>query len=130
MSTLPSLMVVDDEEELAHLFMELLKGSGYNTVAFTDPLLALEHFRSNPEQYSLILSDLRMPGMNGIELAKRIRDYNSRVKILLITAFYDIENQNNDADLKEANISTVLKKPIKLTELRTQVNLLCNGCLS
>ncbi len=130
MSTLPSVMVVDDEEELAHLFMELLKGSGYNTVAFTDPLLALEHFRSNPEQYSLILSDLIMPGMNGIELAKRIRDYNSRVKILLITAFYDIENQNNDADLKEANISTVLKKPIKLTELRTQVNLLCNGCLS
>ena len=130
MSILPSVMVVDDEEELAHLFMELLKGSGYNTVAFTDPLLALEHFRSNPEQYSLILSDLRMPGMNGIELAKRIRDYNSRVKILLITAFYDTENQNNDADLKEANISTVLKKPIKLTELRTQVNLLCNGCLS
>lgn len=130
MSTLPSVMVVDDEEELAHLFMELLKGSGYNTVAFTDPLLALEHFRSNPEQYSLILSDLIMPGMNGIELAKRIRDYNSRVKILLITAFYDIENQNNDADLKEANISNVLKKPIKLTELRTQVNLLCNGCLS
>ena len=130
MSTLPSVMVVDDEEELAHLFMELLKGSGYNTVAFTDPLLALEHFRSNPEQYSLILSDLKMPGMNGIELAKRIRDYNSRVKILLITAFYDIENQNNDADLKEANISNVLKKPIKLTELRTQVNLLCNGCLS
>ena len=77
MSTLPSVMVVDDEEELAHLFMELLKGSGYNTVAFTDPLLALEHFRSNPEQYSLILSDLIMPGMNGIELAKRIRDYNS-----------------------------------------------------
>lgn len=130
MSTLPSVMVVDDEEELAHLFMELLKGSGYNTVAFTDPLLALEHFRSNPEQYSLILSDLIMPVMNGIELAKRIRDYNSRVKILLITAFYDIENQNNDADLKEANISNVLKKPIKLTELRTQVNLLCNGCLS
>ena len=130
MSTLPSVMVEDDEEELAHLFMELLKGSGYNTVAFTDPLLALEHFRSNPEQYSLILSDLIMPGMNGIELAKRIRDYNSRVKILLITAFYDIENQNNDADLKEANISNVLKKPIKLTELRTQVNLLCNGCLS
>ena len=130
MSTLPSVMVVDDEEELAHLFMELLKGSGYNTVAFTDPLLALEHFRSDPEQYSFILSDLRMPGMNGIELAKRIRDYNSRVKILLITAFYDIENQNNDADLKEANISNVLKKPIKLTELRTQVNLLCNGCLS
>jgi CheY-like chemotaxis protein len=123
-------MVVDDEEELAHLFMEFLKGSGYNTVAFTDPLLALEHFRSNPEQYSLILSDLRMPGMNGIDLAKRIRDYNSRVKILLITAFYDIENQNSDADLKEANISTVLKKPIKLTELRTQVNLLCNGRLS
>lgn len=124
MSTLPSLMVVDDEEELAYLFKELLKGSGFNTVSFTDPLLALDHFRSNPAQYSLILSDLRMPGMNGIELARRIRGINPKVKILLITAFYDVEIPNT-RELQEANVSKVLQKPVKMTELKTQVNELC-----
>ena len=127
MSTLPSVMVVDDEEKLACLFMELLKGSGFDTVSFTDPLLALNHFRSNPKQYAVILSDLRMPGINGIEFAKRIRELNPKVKILLITAFYDTENLNTEK-LKEANISKILKKPVKLTELRAQVNELCIGC--
>jgi CheY-like chemotaxis protein len=127
MSTLPSVMVVDDEEELAHLFMELLKGSGFNTVSFTDPLLALNHFRSNPEQYSLILSDLRMPGMNGIEFAKRIREYNPKVRFLLITAFYETKDLI-DNELEEAKISKILKKPVKLSELRTQVTNLCNEC--
>src|SRR5690348_11107141 len=115
MSTLPSVMVVDDEEELAHLFMALQKGSGFNTVSFTDPLLALNHFRSNPEQYSLILSDFRMPGMNGIEFAKRVRELNPKVRILLITAFYGTQNLV-DTELKEANISKILKKPVKPSE--------------
>lgn len=124
MSTLPSVMVVDDEEELARLFMELLKGSGFNTVSFTDPLLALKHFRIVPNQYSFILTDLRITGINCIELAKRIREYSSKVKILLITAFYEPENMNDD-DIKESNISKVLKKPVKLRELRAQVTNLC-----
>ncbi|HET6590030.1 MAG TPA: response regulator [Candidatus Nitrosocosmicus sp.] len=107
--------------------MELLKGSGFNTVSFTDPLLALNHFRSNPKQYSLILSDLRMPGMNGIEFAKRIREYNLKARFLLTTAFYDTENRI-DNELVETNISKILKKPVKLSELRTQLTDLCNEC--
>ena len=59
MSTLPSVMVVDDEEELAHLFMELLKGSGFDTVSFTDPLLALKHFQENSQKYSLVITDFK-----------------------------------------------------------------------
>jgi CheY-like chemotaxis protein len=127
MSTIPSLMVVDDEEELAHLFMELLKGSGFNCVSFTDPLLAIKHFGQNPEKYSIILTDLRMPTISGIELAKRIREYSPNVKIILITAFYADEIFNDD-DFKGANISNVLQKPVKLTQLRTYVMGLYNSC--
>lgn len=65
--------------------------------------------------------------MNGIEFAKRIRGLNPEVKILLITAFYDTENLNAK-ELKDANISKVLKKPVKRTELRKRVNSLCIGC--
>jgi len=124
MSTLASVMVVDDEEELANLFMKLLKGSGFNSVSFTDPLLALKHFSQNPQKYSLVLLELRMPGLNGIELAKRIKGYDSNVKILLITGFFDEEYINSD-ELRESVISDVMQKPIKLRELKTHLNELC-----
>lgn len=118
-STLPSAMVVDDEQELSHLFMELLKGSGFNCVSFTDPLLAIEHISQNSQKYSLILTDLRMPGIGGIELARRIREYNSVAKIILITAF-DIDEDLRD-DLIEANISEVIQKPVKLKDLKARI---------
>lgn len=124
MSTLASVMVVDDEEELANLFMKLLKGSGFNTVSFTDPLLALKHFSQNPQKYSLVLLDLRMPGLNEIELAKRIKGYDFNVKILLITGFFDEEYIKSD-ELRESVISDVMQKPIKLRELKTHLNELC-----
>lgn len=124
MSTLASVMVVDDEEELANLFMKLLKGSGFNSVSFTDPLLALKHFSQNPQKYSLVLLDLRMPGLNEIELAKRIKGYDFNVKILLITGFFDEEYINSD-ELRESVISDVMQKPIKLRELKTHLNELC-----
>ncbi|MGD9673734.1 MAG: response regulator [Candidatus Nitrosocosmicus sp.] len=124
MSTLASVMVVDDEEELANLFMKLLKGSGFNSVSFTDPLLALKHFSQNPQKYSLVLLDLRMPGLNEIELAKRIKGYDFNVKILLITGFFDEEYIKSD-ELRESVISDVMQKPIKLRELKTHLNELC-----
>jgi len=120
MSNSPFVMVVDDEEELAHLFSYFIEGSGFNSISFTDPLLALEDFKCNPEKFSLILTDLRMPGMNGVELAKRIREYSLDVKIVLITAFY-IDDVTNSDDFKKAGISNVLSKPVKLAQLRRYI---------
>ena len=124
MSTPPSAMVVDDDEELARLFRRLLEGSGYTSVSFTDPLLALKHFKDDPQGYWLVIADLKMPDLNGIDLAKRIRDYSSSVKILLITGFFDDDYLNGD-EFKEARISKVLHKPVKLKELLRCVNELC-----
>lgn len=127
MSLPPSVMVVDDEEELAILFKELLKGSGFNSVSFTDPLLALKRFKINPDLYSLVLTDLRMPKINGIQLAKRMRDVSSKVKILLVTAFYDEKDNQYDDEFKKAKISKVIEKPVHLAELRAEVSKLCES---
>lgn len=70
MSNSPPVTVVDDEEELANLFREMLEKSGFFSVSFTDPLLALKHFTQNPTRYSLVLTDLMMPTVDGIQLAK------------------------------------------------------------
>ncbi|CAN5889699.1 hypothetical protein BH23THE1_BH23THE1_19600 [soil metagenome] len=124
MSIPPTLMVVDDDEELARLFRELLKGSGFNSVSFADSLLALQHFGMNPQEYWLVIADLKMPNLNGIDLAKRMRNASSSVKILLITGFFDDEYLNSE-DFKAAHISEVLHKPVKLKELLRCVHELC-----
>jgi len=111
MSTRPSVMMVDDEEELAHLFKVLLKGSGFDTVSFTDPLLDLDQFGSSLNQYHLILYDFKILGIGSrVELVKRIRKSYSNLKILPnnTTAFYDMETLNTK-ELKGSNISKVLK---------------------
>jgi len=124
-------MMVDDEEELAHLFKVLLKGSGFDTVSFTDPLLDLDQFGSSLNQYHLILYDFKILGIGSrVELVKRIRKSYSNLKILPnnTTAFYDMETLNTK-ELKGSNISKVLKKPKKMIEQSAQVNSLWNVCL-
>ena len=61
MSISRSIIVVDDELELACLFKEFLKNEGYDVVSFTDPVLAIEYFKETADKHSLIITDLRMP---------------------------------------------------------------------
>jgi DNA-binding NtrC family response regulator len=53
-------MLLDDELDIVAIFMLALEGHGFNSVGFTEPLLALEHFQKNSEKYGLVISDLRM----------------------------------------------------------------------
>lgn len=111
-------VIVDDEEELASLYTQFLSLTGFEVISFTKPLLALEHYRQNPYKYSMILTDLKMPGMNGLELANEIRKLNSSIKIFLITAF-DISGLERDPAFQSANICKLIQKPVNL-------NILCN----
>lgn len=119
------IMVVDDEEELAALFKAFLEKSGYDCNSFTDSVLALDHFGKNPDKYHLIITDLRMPNLNGIELSNKIREINKTVKILLITAFVVDDLLKYDG-LNQAEIEEILQKPISLKELGPKISeILC-----
>ena len=65
-----SILVLDDDFDINNMLKMSLQKHGYNVFGFTDPLLALEHFKINHSTYSLVLSDLRMPVMNGFEFVK------------------------------------------------------------
>lgn len=116
-----SIVVVDDEMELAVLFKQFLQGCGFDVTSFTDSKLAYDHIKMDVEKYSLIITDLRMPRMNGIELANKIREINDKIKIFLITAFdvSDLEKQHN---FRSARIDKVIQKPIKFSILRKFIN--------
>jgi DNA-binding NtrC family response regulator len=117
-----SILIVDDEVDIGLLLKQFLHGLGINTVSFTCPLLAFEHLKNNHKNYSLVITDLRMPGMTGIDLANKIRkEISTSIKIFLITAF-DISDLKDQPNFKTANIENVIQKPIKLAYLKKIIN--------
>ena len=121
MSTSRSIIVVDDELELACIFKAFLKNEGYDVVSFTDPVLAIEYFKETADKHSLIITDLRMPGISGIDLAKSIRQINSKIKIFLMTAF-ETKDLEDSKDFKNARIDRLIQKPVHFSHLRVMVN--------
>jgi len=116
-----TILIVDDEEELTILYKEFVRTMGYDAVSFTNPLLALEHYKQRVDKYSLVITDLRMPGMCGLEFANKIRELDSSVKIFLITAF-DIADIESKWAVGTAKIDKVIQKPIKLSMLKKTID--------
>ena len=112
--------VIDDEWDIVQLYRDAILASGFTVYAFTNPLIALEHFRANSNSYSLIISDLRMPGVDGIGLIKKVKEINPDIRTLLITAF-DVEDRVFHRYKKENLIDGILQKPITMKNLVTEV---------
>lgn len=83
---------MDDEQKTAQLFRSALNTlKGINVFEFTDPILALEHLKINKLDYAVMISDLRMPVINGVQLLKTVKDLNPSTRTILMTA-YDFDN--------------------------------------
>ena len=113
-----AIILVDDESDIVAIFKRALEFAGYTVLGFTEPDKALEHVKSNRETCGLIISDVRMPNINGIELAKRVHQINLAVPFVLMSAF-DMANLEVPPELK---IAAFLQKPAKAIELK---NLVC-----
>lgn len=100
---------MDDEKDVIFLFTTLLKENSYHVMGFTNPRMALDYISKYPNDFSLIIVDYKMPSMQGCELSKKISKINPNIKMVLITAYDNIIN--NDLNLE------VVKKPITNTKL-------------
>ena len=79
------ILIVDDEPDISSLFKIILEqNSEFIVHSFTDPLLALENFK--PDSYDLILIDIKMPEMDGLDFYREIRKIDKKVKLCFITA--------------------------------------------
>ncbi len=105
--------MVDDEENIAQLFVHALKANGYRAEAFTDPLKAFEKICSDDSGYGLVLSDVRMPGLSGIELATKLKTKCQRMKIILMSAFE--EEYIKSTNIK--NIDYFISKPAHIEKV-------------
>jgi DNA-binding response OmpR family regulator len=96
------IVVVDDELDLAILFSEALKSAGFESVSFDDPLAALQYIRDSRSKIALLLTDWRMPQMNGYELTKEVTKIDESIKVMMMSAF-ELENDN----LRDVNMMTI-----------------------
>jgi DNA-binding NtrC family response regulator len=113
--------IIDDEVDLACLFKEALSQiDGVQVFAFTDPLLALEHFQTNHQNYRVVISDYRMPTMTGMELLSTVKEVNPAVTRIMMRAF-----EIQDELFQEFKcVDNFLQKPVLMTDLINEVRML------
>jgi DNA-binding NtrC family response regulator len=115
-----SILVVDDELDIIIIFRQALSKQGYSVFGFTDPALALEHFKLNAKDYHLVITDVRMPHINGFELAASIKAIKPDAKIVLMSAF---EIGDLEFSMSSAKISDFIRKPIDIGSLVQKVKI-------
>lgn len=114
--------IVDDELSITNLFYNALcTVSGVSVFLFTDPIEALEHFKMHRRNYAVMISDLRMPVINGVQLLQTVKDLNPLTRTILITA-YDIDDNLLKEYIKKEIINRFLQKPIGVHQLRLEVS--------
>jgi DNA-binding NtrC family response regulator len=111
-----SVLLLDDEFDITTVLKQGLEKQGFRVFGFTDPLLALEHFQINSDQYGLVISDLRMPAMNGYEFIKNVKKIKPEVQVFLMTAF-EIDDKEFRRLLQSVKIDEFIQKPIAIRNL-------------
>jgi CheY-like chemotaxis protein len=113
-----SILVLDDEPDITAIVKKSLQDLGFRVSAFTDPVVALEYLKSNfRDCCSLTISDIRMPGINGYEFVKKVKEIKPEGKIILMSAF-----EINDIELSKVlpgiRIDAFLQKPFSIRKLK------------
>jgi DNA-binding NtrC family response regulator len=86
---LKKILVVDDNEMLSRLACDILRTEGYRAVPVSNAAEALQAFER--EEFDLLVTSFRMPGMSGVELAQAIHDKNPRFPVIVMTAYGPVE---------------------------------------
>ena len=108
------VLFVDDEPALAEMGLQMLSCIGYTPEIRTSPLEALEAFRAHPRRYCAVVTDLSMPQMNGIQLARRLREIRPDIPVALCTGFSEPSAEDR---ARAAGVAAFLYKPLTLADL-------------
>lgn len=109
-----TILLVDDEPDLVDVGKKLLENLGYRVVESIGPIHALEVFRADPGKFDLVITDLTMPYMTGLELAEKLLDVRQNTPIILVTGFSEMVSAEDSYKL---GIQEFLMKPLINEEL-------------
>jgi CheY-like chemotaxis protein len=112
------VLLVDDEESIVRLAKNMLEHLGYEVVASTNSLEALEIFKRDPGEFDLVLTDHIMPNLTGTELARRIHWINPEIPVVIITGMGDLIP---DEQKESSPIKTFIMKPLVIHSLAEKI---------
>jgi CheY-like chemotaxis protein len=107
MSALRKVLVVDDDPVVGKSFERVLAGKGYSVIVAHDAAQALERMRE--AEVDLLVTDIRMPGMDGLELAERVKERRPWTPVLIVTGYGTVADEER---AKAAGVSAFLHKPL------------------
>jgi len=112
------VMIVDDEPAISEMVKSMLENFGYKADIYKTGLAAIEAFEQQPDKYDLLLSDLTMPQMTGLDLADQLHKKNPKLPVIIMTGFGD---SLTVPTLEHYGIKRVIAKPVGVKELATTV---------
>ena len=112
------ILVVDDEKALLETEIAMLERLGYKVTGTTSPMEALKTFRKQPDHFDLIYTDMTMPGMTGLTLAKKLMEIRPHVPVILYSGHRFLANSN---ELVKSGIKSFLTKPVALEDIAVTI---------
>ncbi|MFI5405819.1 MAG: response regulator [Nitrososphaerales archaeon] len=117
------ILVVDDDEDNIKLFTIILEHVGFKVYSYSDPIEALKEFKAS--YYDLVILDYLMPGMNGLELYKILRQSDESIKALILTASREQLFSSHNEEFRDA-VLKIVGKPILIQKLLDEIDsILC-----
>ena len=113
------ILAVDDEFEIIETFNTIFPMIGYQVTAISDPIDALHQFYKNPDMFSLVITDLTMPKLSGIELSKKILEIRPNLPIVLTTGYIELFEQE---EILSYGIKKILKKAFTIKQLENTIS--------
>jgi two-component system OmpR family response regulator len=110
------IVVVDDVPTIGELLVRFLSKKDYEVISFTKGTDALEYLKQN--QADLVITDMYMPDMNGLEVIKNVRDIRINLPVILMSSYVDQEILD---ELKAIGIDNYLRKPFDLIALEQNI---------
>jgi two-component system cell cycle sensor histidine kinase/response regulator CckA len=117
---LARLLVVDDDPDIVQVLKLALSKNRFLVDAFTNPEEALENFKSNAQSYDLVVSDNWMHSLSGIQLAKKVKEANPNVKVLLLTGVEITDNEFSEV-APSTTVDCFVQKPIRIQDLINKI---------
>ncbi|PRQ04716.1 Transcriptional regulatory protein ZraR [Enhygromyxa salina] len=111
------VLIIDDDASVCEFLHELLTPDGCEIVSINDPHAGLALLKS-AETFHILILDLKMPGINGIELLDQIRKFNKDIAAIILTAFPSLESATDAINL---DVSAYMQKPFSGEEMRETI---------
>ncbi|HET6590141.1 MAG TPA: response regulator [Candidatus Nitrosocosmicus sp.] len=122
-----NIAIVDDERDLLFVYQKALESNGYNINTFNDSYEALTELKQHHEKYFLIISDIRMPKIDGFQLVNEVKLADPTLKIILMSAYNISESDIIDNLNPGISIDRFITKPISLRELKDIIKMIAKN---